>query len=76
MDEIEIEMQAKLEKDPNSRLTMVEQLMCQKGLTRKDVITFMIDLIPGGTETVRNKRIKGCKIAVLTDTVGVSGEDL
>lgn len=52
LDEIESEMKAKLEKDPSSNLTMLEQLLCQDGITRKDIITFMMDLLPGATETV------------------------
>uniref|UniRef100_A0A0P4WF68 Cytochrome P450 n=2 Tax=Scylla olivacea TaxID=85551 RepID=A0A0P4WF68_SCYOL len=54
LDEIESEMEAKLKKDPSSSLTMLEQLLCQDGITRKDIITFMIDLLPGATETVSN----------------------
>ncbi|MPC40632.1 putative cytochrome P450 12a5, mitochondrial [Portunus trituberculatus] len=52
LDEIESEMKAKLEKDPHSSLTMLEQLLCQDSITRKDIITFMMDLLPGATETV------------------------
>lgn len=53
MDEIESEMKTKLEKDPDSHLTMLEQLLCQDSITRKDIITFMMDLLPGATETVK-----------------------
>ncbi|KAG0721974.1 putative cytochrome P450 49a1 [Chionoecetes opilio] len=56
LEEIESKMQTKLEENPGARLTMVEQLLSQRDLSRKDVITFMIDLIPGGTDTVSNNR--------------------
>ncbi|XP_050714507.1 probable cytochrome P450 49a1 isoform X2 [Eriocheir sinensis] len=52
--EAELEMKLKLEKDPNARLSMLEQCLVQPGLTRKDIVMFMIDLIAGGTDTVAN----------------------
>lgn len=52
--EVESEIKIKLRKDPNARLTMIEQCLVQPGLTHKDVVMFMIDLIAGGTDTVRH----------------------
>ncbi|XP_042236916.1 probable cytochrome P450 301a1, mitochondrial [Homarus americanus] len=37
--------------DPDCQLNLVEQLLQEPGLSHKDVITFMVDLIPGGTNT-------------------------
>ncbi|XP_042871051.1 probable cytochrome P450 301a1, mitochondrial isoform X2 [Penaeus japonicus] len=40
--------------DSDRSLCMIEQLLLKPHLSHKDVVTFMIDLIPGGTETVMN----------------------
>lgn len=39
-------------RDPDRSLNMIEQLLLDPDLSHKDVVTFMIDLLPGGTETV------------------------
>lgn len=49
--EMETIMREKETADPNCQLNMVEQLIREPGLTKKDVVTFMVDLLPGGTET-------------------------
>ncbi|XP_069948756.1 probable cytochrome P450 49a1 isoform X4 [Cherax quadricarinatus] len=48
---MEKEMQEKEANNSDYQPNMVEQLILEPGLSHKDVITFMVDLIPGGTET-------------------------
>ncbi|ROT78541.1 hypothetical protein C7M84_002746 [Penaeus vannamei] len=44
-------------RDPDRSLNMIEQLLLDPDLSHKDVVTFMIDLLPGGTETMTNSSI-------------------
>lgn len=39
-------------RDPDRRLNMVEQLLLDQELSHQDIVTFMTDLLPGGSETV------------------------
>lgn len=61
--EMETVMQKREAADPDCQLNMVEQLIREPGLTHKDVVTFMVDLLPGGTETVRNSIASKMKIS-------------
>nr|XP_045593554.1 probable cytochrome P450 49a1 [Procambarus clarkii]XP_045593561.1 probable cytochrome P450 49a1 [Procambarus clarkii] len=48
---MEREIQEKSSDSQDCHLNMVEQLIREPGLSHKDVVTFMMDLIPGGTQT-------------------------
>ncbi|XP_047494188.1 cytochrome P450 302a1, mitochondrial-like isoform X2 [Penaeus chinensis] len=45
------------ERDPDCSHRMIEQLLLDQELSHKDIVTFMMDLIPGGTETTASASI-------------------
>ncbi|XP_037805185.1 probable cytochrome P450 4d14 [Penaeus monodon] len=44
-------------RDPDRRLNMVEQLLLDQELSHQDIVTFMTDLLPGGSETTTSTLI-------------------
>ncbi|XP_063602998.1 cytochrome P450 302a1, mitochondrial-like isoform X2 [Penaeus indicus] len=49
--EFKEEMKERNKRDPNHSPSLMEQLLLDSELSHKDIVTFMIDLLPGGTET-------------------------
>lgn len=46
----------------DEELTLMETLLLTPGLSRKDVVTLILDMLFAGIDTVRKKSLIGCKV--------------